>query len=241
MSETELNNALIINLILIASCYSIAMSQQEKLSRFFASKFFLQKKYPLLNVIGAIRVPLVSCFSGITAFSLLATLNLSLKKLLPVNNNPIYILYGILLGIGLAGVSLFISQLLTVGINTCKARDSAIVNSSNLSGNHVNARYIFSVYIWFPILLIQLASEEIIFRGACLHIFLHASMGIAILISTTLFVFMDLITAPLTTDTMFSMIGSLLVGTIHGYLFAITNNIVPLIVSHVVFFIFVVL
>lgn len=92
------------------------------------------------------------------------------------------------------------------------------------------------------LITLQVTMEEVVFRGVMIS-FLQQPVGAvaAAAISGALFAVMQAFHMPTWKSAMFPVIGALVMGLVHGWLLLATGLLVPLIVAHIVFFVFAVL
>ncbi|HEV8561846.1 MAG TPA: CPBP family glutamic-type intramembrane protease [Actinophytocola sp.] len=88
---------------------------------------------------------------------------------------------------------------------------------------------------------IQVASEEVVFRGVAITWLRDAGPVVALTTSIVLFVVMQAFFMSSWQAAMFPLIGGVVMGVVHGLVFWAVPDLAPLIVAHVVFFFFAVL
>jgi hypothetical protein len=88
---------------------------------------------------------------------------------------------------------------------------------------------------------VQVASEEVVFRGVAITWLRDAGPLIALTTSIVLFVVMQAFFMSSWQAAMFPLVGGLVMGVVHGLVFWAVPDLAPLIVAHVVFFFFAVL
>jgi len=154
--------------------------------------------------------------------------------------DPIMIFYGLLVGVGEAGVALLIYQTVMSGIKTlfpnvaattCRVRFN--INSNGWPHHNKRFMQITSLSMLLLMILIQAGAQEIIFRGVMIHYFSPYGGGVAIAISTLLFILMVALLYPMNTNTMFTSVAALVIGVVHGILYLNSATLLPLIVAHV--------
>lgn len=236
---------LFISLLMVIYFYKYMKLMIIKVSNIVACRTLFKRYFPLLKVAGVIELLFITFSHLIFAAILLKMTRTSSENLGILTIRPIYLIYGILLGIGVSGVSAFLCQqasfMLGKDALVLFPSKSKFSMRSGWMRHHHDAKELLPIYLWSVILFIQLSSEELVFRGAFLHLFLSHGVVIAVVFSTFLFVYMELFFMPSKHTALFPMIGALVMGLSHAYLFSQVPNIFPLIVSHFVFFIFTIL
>jgi hypothetical protein len=91
---------------------------------------------------------------------------------------------------------------------------------------------------WFgwPIAAIYVALEEVMFRGATMQVLRPAGVAVAVTVSALLFVIAQRANMPSWRGAMFPMIGAVIVGGVHGALYWLVPDVLPLVVAHMTFF-----
>lgn len=226
--------------LLVVLYYSIFKKILHKPAYYLASSLRITKKFSLEQSKGAIGFILV-VFSHImfVIFSC-AILKISILNLGIQVVNVKLIMIGILLGAGLAGttaiLSLFVIKLLA---RYFKASESKIFASLS-SGWFKSYEYLKSVFpfwISYPLIVLQLSCEELVFRSIFINYFMIFGLSIAVIISSILFIVMQFFQMPNLRSAFFPVLGAVFMGPVHGYLYAMTGEIWPLIFSHTIFFI----
>jgi hypothetical protein len=157
---------------------------------------------------------------------------------------PIYLVYGILLGIGCLCLSMLFSKIAMEIINTtCKRQSYDLKTWLTLSRggwikHHLQSMEILPIYFSLLVLCMQVGSEEIIFRGIMLNYFMSFGKCIASITSITFFVFMQAFLMNRWQAAIFPMIGAMVMGTIHSILYLQVPILWPLIIAHMTFFLF---
>ncbi len=151
------------------------------------------------------------------------------------------ILYSVILGVSLFGFSIFLCQIYTFFSRLSLDLKSwnAIAKSGWIS-HHFQCIKVFPAFIFLPVIFLQLSCEEFIFRGFLINYFLEFGRYASVLISTELFAFIQIFSMPSIISAVFPIIGAVVMALFHSYLFLKTNQIIPLMISHFCFFIFVI-
>lgn len=206
---------------------------------YLARLFKLTKKYSIEEARGAIGFLLVVLTHILFAFFLYFALNIKFQLLgfnIPSLNT---IILGIFLGAGLAGTSmiicLFFVKLFSL-FTRFTEEEIMIALPGGWLKSYEHVKIVTPAFISIPVIVLQLACEEVIFRGMFIHFFINLGAFYSLIISALLFAFMQIFLIPTLRGALFPVIGALLMGFVHGYLFLIMGSIWPLIVSHTVFF-----
>jgi membrane protease YdiL (CAAX protease family) len=85
------------------------------------------------------------------------------------------------------------------------------------------------------LILLQVGSEELVFRGVMINVFQPAGAALAVGASVVLFTLMQAFQMPTWYSAMFPMVGAFVMGIVHGVLFLLVPDILPLIVAHLSF------
>jgi len=146
---------------------------------------------------------------------------------------------GVLLGIGMTGTtaifSLFIIKLVISTFQIAE-KNIFIFLSSGWFKSYESLKIIMPIWISLPLIIMQLSCEEVIFRSIFLNYFLVFGAVFSVIMSSVLFAIMQVFQMPHFRGAFFPIMGALVMGPTHSYLFLITKSIWPFIVSHVVFF-----
>ncbi|GAA2786896.1 CPBP family glutamic-type intramembrane protease [Crossiella cryophila] len=178
--------------------------------------------------------------------------------------SPTLIVLGALLGIGEMALASFLCRLLIEaslrwnrrralsGSRPSGATDSprsgpATVKSWLAVGRGGWLRHHFATLQVLPlpaavcVVSLQVGCEEVVFRGILLNTFRPAGPVVAILASTVLFVGMQVFFMSSWRAAMFPVVGALVMGVVHGLLAWQVPELLPLVVAHLVFFLFAVI
>jgi membrane protease YdiL (CAAX protease family) len=89
-----------------------------------------------------------------------------------------------------------------------------------------------------PLVVLYVGVEEVVFRGVLVGSLVEpAGPVVAVVVSTLAFAAVQRFHMPSWQAAMFPILGALVVGTVHGALFAADPNLTPLVVAHIVFFV----
>lgn len=238
---------LLLTIGLLVAFYYYAKGLIFRFSPTLASKTKSVQTHPLSQIVGVIELSIVAICHVIFCISLLVFFKIDIYTILK-NTSFLTCFYGALIGIGTASLSIL---LCSVGMKLFEivAKDNA---PSNLNGwmavanagwirHHKHALKILPIYLALLIITLQIGSEEIIFRVVISHIFMPYGIVIAFIISTLLFIYMQTLHMPSLTSAMFPVLGATVMGITHGLIYLNDPSIIPLIVSHLTFFIFTVI
>lgn len=204
-----------------------------------ARAFKMTQKYPLEEAKSAVGFVLVSLSHIIFVLLLSLILKVHLRSLNIYHFSLYDCSFGLLLGPGLAGttaiISLFVTKLYAI-LFSCSLQQIYLGLSSGWIKSYAAIKKLTPTYISIPLIISQLACEEFVFRVIFQNYFLASGLLFSIIISTLLFVFMQIFLMPTVRGALFPVIGALMMGPIHGIAFTITHSIWPLIISHTAFF-----
>lgn len=237
----------ILTLGILFSFYYYAKGLIFHFSPTLALKTTAIQRYPLSLIVGVVELSIVSICHVIFCIVLLLYFKIDISSIFKNTSIP-SCFYGALIGIGSVGLSIL---LCSVGMKLLEiiAKDKvpktidgwmAIANAGWIR-HHKHTLKVLPVYIALIIITLQIGSEEVIFRVVLNHIFMPYGVKIAFVISTVLFIFMQILHMPSMASAMFPVLGAAVMGIIHGLIYIHNPSIVPLIISHLTFFIFTVI
>lgn len=152
-------------------------------------------------------------------------------------------LYGVLLGIGEMGaVALLVHIVLTILGRVSGNRFPKNIAAWIPHSRGGWMRYYFNTLRSAPLRLRIILTfgyvgiEELVYRGIVVGACSNQGAVIAVVFSTALFVLAQVGTTPSWKTALFPVLGALVVGPVHAYLYYTVPDITPLIVGHVVFF-----
>lgn len=203
--------------------------------------------YPLSQIVGVIELSIVAICHVIFCLLLLLFFKIDIYAIIK-NTSFLSCLYGVLIGIGSAGISIL---LCTVGMkvlemfsknNTPSTLDGWMtVANAGWIRHHKHTLKILPIYLALIIITLQIGSEEVIFRVALTHIFMPYGIKVAFILSTILFVYMQIFHMPSMASAMFPVLGATVMGVSHELIYLNDPSIIPLIISHLIFFVFTVI
>ncbi|MDQ0812858.1 hypothetical protein QFZ63_004572 [Streptomyces sp. B3I7] len=107
--------------------------------------------------------------------------------------------------------------------------------------HHLTSLKVLPLWAALGLTGVQVASEELVFRGVALTWLREAGPGVALTTSIVLFVLMQAFFMSSWQGAMFPVVGGVVMGVVHGLVFWTTPFVAPLVVAHVVFFVFAVI
>ncbi|QEU93915.1 type II CAAX prenyl endopeptidase Rce1 family protein [Streptomyces kanamyceticus] len=107
--------------------------------------------------------------------------------------------------------------------------------------HHLTALKVLPLWAALGLTGVQVASEELVFRGIALTWLRDAGPGVALTTSIVLFVVMQAFFMSTWQGAMFPLMGGVVMGVVHGLVFWAVPDVAPLVVAHVVFFVFAVI
>ncbi|MEU1330392.1 CPBP family glutamic-type intramembrane protease [Streptomyces sp. NPDC005865] len=107
--------------------------------------------------------------------------------------------------------------------------------------HHLTALKVLPLWAALGLTGVQVASEELVFRGIALAWLRDAGPAVALTTSIVLFVVMQAFFMSSWRGAMFPVVGGVVMGVVHGLVFWAVPDVAPLVVAHVVFFVFAVI
>lgn len=231
--------------LLIISYYKYGKSYVILCAPKVTQYFRLTRYFPMDDIKGAVELAMIALSHVIFCIMLLLLLPIHFPVFkLKLVYFPIFLIYGVLLGIGCMGLSGLFCKLAVQIVGTFKRKNSYDLKSWLTVGrggwikHHLQSMEILPIYLSLLVLTMQVGSEEIIFRGMMLNYFMPFGSHIAFFTSLGLFVGMQAFLMNKWEAAIFPMIGATVMGFIHSVLYLQMPLLWPLIVAHVVFFLF---
>lgn len=245
MANAGLN--LVLTCLILIGFYNYFKGFVFKLAPTIAQKSSLIQHYPFTQVVGTIELSIVAVCHVIFCVSLLYFFKVDIKAAF-LDVTIVDCFYGVLIGIGIVGISI-LGCTLAIKIVETLAKDKApnsldgwfAISHAGWVRHHKHTIKILPTFFSILIITLQIGSEETIFRSVLLHELSPFGMQTAFLIATLLFVYMQTFHMPSLLSAMFPIIGATIMGIIHGLLYIYHPSIVPLIISHLTFFLFTVI
>lgn len=209
-------------------------------TKFFAS---LKRRYPPQQIAGVLELALVATSHVFFVFFLLALLNISPSALGFSEFKFHYLVYGILLGVAEMGCATLLCYIIIQGLQKL-IPDKVPQNPSEWIAiarggwikHHVQSFELLPFMAALAILFLQVGSEEVIFRSIIPYSLKSYGPFFSCGIATLFFVWMQAFHTPNWKTAIFPMIGALVMGIVHSYLFYSLPTLIPLIIAHVTFF-----
>lgn len=153
---------------------------------------------------------------------------------------------GIGVGVGVMSVALqcchiAIMVLRALGIGPTTTQGWVLLGQAGWLTKHLYSLKVLPWLVSLPLIVCQVGSEEIVFRLVAMDVFQKLGVWLAVSLSTGLFVIVQLFSMPTFLSALYSVIGATVMGICHGILYYKLPLILPLIVSHVTFFLLAVL
>lgn len=203
----------------------------------------LKKRYTPQEIAGVFELALVATTHVFFVFLLLTLLKISPSVLGFSGFKFYYLVYGILLGMAEMCFSTLLCYVIIQALQKVvpdkvpqhPAEWMAIARGGWIK-HHVQSFELLPFMIALAILVLQVGSEEVIFRAIIPYSLKSYGSFFSFGISTLFFVWMQAFHTPSWKTAIFPMIGALVMGIVHSYLFYSVPTLVPLIVAHVTFF-----
>jgi len=157
--------------------------------------------------------------------------------------NPLLMLLGAILGLGEMALASFLGMVamrITMAISPAAPTRNHywyVLLNSGWMKLFSKAVEVLPRSISTVIVASYIAVEELIYRGVILVVLLPHGEILAVVLSTLIFAGYQAFNVPTWRAAMFPIIGALIMGVVHGVLFVTIEDIWPLVVAHVVFFV----
>ena len=234
---------LLLSLGIVVGYYKCGKEMLLKLAPKLAKRTSLGETMPFLEAVGIYELVLVAVSHVLLCLSVAGVLGISWTEMGISEFSVTRVFYGIAIGAGLLGVSTVLCRCAIelgprVMGNACPDNLSGWLTLSRAGWirHHIHAAKNLPMPVVLAVLIMQVGSEEVMFRGIMVQYFAPFGILLSIVVSTTLFVSMQTFQMPNFASSMFPVIGSLVMGIVHGVLFAYDAALWPLIVAHITFF-----
>jgi Type II CAAX prenyl endopeptidase Rce1-like len=201
----------------------------------------LEARHPTRDVYAAVRLLGAASLQALLFWFLLnafaVRMRFSIKDL-----DPVIAVLSILLGIAEMSVATLLgySAMRTVGLLDAAAGRRSPPWSGVAKGGWIQMYFKTIEVLPIPFgalaVLAYIAFEECIFRGIVIGIMLPAGPYVAVVGSTILFATYQIFHTPGWRTAIFPILGASVVGIVHGVLYIVFPNIVPLVIAHCCFF-----
>jgi len=246
MGITMLLGKSLIALIVIYLYYKLAKQFIFYKAPHIARYFGLTKRYSIMTAAGVVQLILIALSHVL--FCVLLVFLFQIKHLGLITVSPSLLVLGFLVGVGCMGLSTLLCQAgMIVGEKIfpqhvpANAKSWLTIARGGWMRHHLHNMEILPLALAFLIVILQIGSEEVVFRGVMLNFFISNGTVTAILISTALFMYMQIFHMSSPASAMFPVLGALVLGIINGVLYVHIPMLLPLIVAHLAFFVFAVL
>ena len=248
MSYMQFNVPLIVSILcwltVIELYYRHIKKHLLNLALKIATRLKLSRRYTLQQTCGVVELILIAISHALLCIILLYILGFTISAIGLKMCDPSLILLGILLGIGQMSFSSIVCLLFICILQKIFPREMPqeaeswnTIAKGGWIRHHLHIINTCSPFIALPVIFLQISCEEIVFRGIIQNYFLIYGNMTAAFISIVLFVYMQTFHMPSRISAMFPVIGSLVMGIVHSYLFIEVPMLLPLIVAHISFFI----
>lgn len=234
-----------IGILVVLSYYKWGKTYLFKLAPAASRYAGLTRFYPLATATGIMELTLAALSHVLLCILFILISGIEYGALGLFTFEPMMLLYGVLLGAGTMATSSLISRgvmetgrmLLPQRVVPRDLQDWLILSRAGWLRHHMHAAQTLPRPIWLLIILLQVGSEELMFRGIFLNFYGSYNHFVALAMSTMLFVYMQTFLMPSWLSAMFPAIGGLVLGVVHGFLYLEHHSLLPLVVAHVTFFI----
>jgi Type II CAAX prenyl endopeptidase Rce1-like len=197
------------------------------------------------EVTGIVELSLCATSHVVFCTALLFAMGVTPRALMMHPVGPVTVLFGILLGIAEMGLASFLCRL---AIETTKLampekvpRDLTnwlTIAKGGWMRHHLRTLEVAPWPLIAVLLVLQISSEEIVFRGVVANVASAGGAVAAVAASALLFSIIQGFQMPSWQSAMFPIIGGVVMGIVHGMLYMAVPNIAPLVVAHLAFFAF---
>ena len=207
--------------------------------------FSLTKYFPKSDIDGVVELAMIAASHVLFCALLIVILPVKFAVIhVDWVDVPAYFIYGVLLGIGCMGLSALLCKIAIKLVDLFRKDGAYNLKSWLTMGrggwikHHLQSIEILPIYLSLLILVMQVGSEEVIFRGVILNYFMQFGDFAAFSTAWILFVLMQAFLMNKWQCAIFPMIGAGVMGFIHSVLYLQVPILWPLIIAHVTFFLF---
>lgn len=235
---------LMLVLIFIISYYRVIKNKIIYYAGKFAKHSRLSHYYPYEVAKGVIELPCIVLTHLFFCVILAKTCGIAFPAPGAVSlHAPYLLLYGILLGLGIMGTASLLGRFYIEIMHTLfpkkfptDMKHWLVMVRSGWIRHYLHVLQALPLPIALLIAFGQVCGEEIVFRGILTPYFLPYGQLTAIILSTLLFMYMQLFQMPNRVSGIFPMIGALVMGTVGSILYLQVPDLLPLMIAHMIFF-----
>jgi membrane protease YdiL (CAAX protease family) len=197
------------------------------------------------EIAGIVELSLFATSHVLFCIALLLSMGLTPRALVLRAVGPATVLFGIVLGIAEMGFASFLCRLAIettkLALPTKAPQDLTswlTIAKGGWMRHHLRTVEVAPWPLIAVLLVMQISSEEIVFRGVVANVASAAGTVAAVVLSALLFSIIQGFLMPSWQSAMFPIIGGVVMGVVHGMLYMAVPNVVPLVVAHLAFFAF---
>jgi hypothetical protein len=231
-------------LVVILVYYGVAATRVNAwVTRRALERTSLVRRYSRMEATGVVRLGVASGLQ--LAFVLVLALvgAIDASVLLPPTFRPILLVYGAILGVAemalgsfVCNVAMRISQRLLGEERALDSRAWFVASKGGWMRSFTKAVEIMPAPVVLALFLLYVGMEETVFRGIVVNATRGLGTGVALVVSTLMFVAVQVFHTPTWRTAMFPVIGALIMGVVHGWLYLAVPDLTPLVVAHLAFF-----
>lgn len=217
---------------------SLVASLTEKIS----SRLSFGQRHSLGDIEGLTTLVVSVVMQIMLFFALALCVDFDLSQFFTEPFQPVLLLFGAVLGIGemalaslLGLIAMRVAMVIAPASPTRLHHWYVLVNSGWMRLFN-KAIELLPRPASFVLVGLYVAVEEMIYRGIVLTVLLPLGEVWAVLISTAIFAGYQLFNMPTLRAAMFPVVGAVMMGLVHGWLYVTIPDIWPLVVAHIVYF-----
>jgi hypothetical protein len=211
-------------------------------------RFHAAQRYSADELDSMLRLFIAGVMQLIFCCILIMVAGIDPMNLIPHNFEPVLVVYGMLLGIAESAVGSFLAYLgiqiaVKIDPKSVPCDESAWLTISRGGWIRFFIKTSEAAPIWLALLLATLyvSVEEIVFRGVLIDFLKQGGVMVALGGSVALFVVVQVFNMPSRYSAMFPVLGAVVIGIVHGSMYLAVPNLLPLIIAHMIFFVWSVL
>lgn len=198
---------------------------------------------PFVDAVGIALAPSWFAVTTLVYLALAALFQLPVISLFAVT--PADVLLGVALGIGEASVTMTLAAVfnrLLAPVRRWQRGGNPLLEHQILGQSGWMRTYQYP-FRWLPrpvafgLIMLPLLGEELLFRGFAIPLLSPLGMNVAVVISTALFMIVQIRHLPSWYQAVSPILGAFVMGATHGVFFALNQNLVPLLIAHLAFFV----